>query len=73
MTFKVLSPVLLRQLDSLQMEVIGRTNEGREIRVVKINSNNTQVQHVKAMFDCSVAQNSEKIVELSCFHISSCR
>ena len=54
-------PVLLRQLDSLQMEVIGRTNEGREIRVVKINSNNTQVQHVKAMFDCSVAQNSEKI------------
>ena len=46
------------------MEVIGRTNEGREIRVVKINSNNTQVQHVKAMFDCSVAQNSKKIVEL---------
>ena len=38
--------VLLRQLDSLQMEVIGRTNEGREIRVVKINSNNTQVQLV---------------------------
>ena len=55
------------------MEVIGRTNEGREIRVVKINSNNTQGQHVKLMFDYSVAQNSEKIVELSCFHIFSCQ
>ena len=39
------------------MEVIGRTNEGREIRVVKINSNNTQVQHRSG----EVAQNSEKI------------